>query len=251
MKKWRSNGLPQPAVLGKMFKSLKCSEGVVIFTGIRVSASSLKCTSQPVRTRSSRFGHRSGSPVSLLSGGIRSGSPVSMLSGVIRSGSPVTLLSGVIRSRILLPLLLLSSVAPGLSSAQVQARPQFNAAPATPQILCPTQVIGNRRIPKESVLARTYLQPGDVYDPAAIEQTFNSLWNTGYFEDVRIERVDEPKCIQLLIYVREKATIRAINYVGVNAVSVSDILDRFKKEHVPLTVESQFDYTKLQRAASA
>src|ERR1700761_6563730 len=225
MKKWRSNGLPQPAVLGKMFKSLKCSEGVVIFTGIRVSASSLKCTSQPVRTRSSRFGHRSGSPVSLL--------------------------SGVIRSRILLPLLLLSSAAPGLSSAQVQARPQFNAAPATPQILCPTQVIGNRRIPKESVLARTYLQPGDVYDPAAIEQTFNSLWNTGYFEDVRIERVDEPKCIQLLIYVREKATIRAINYVGVNAVSVSDILDRFKKEHVPLTVESQFDYTKLQRAASA
>ena len=235
MKKWRSNGLPQPAVLGKMFKSLKCSEGVVIFTGIRVSASSLKCTSQPVRTRSSRFGHRSGSPVSLLS-------------GVIRSGSPVSLLSGVIRSRILLPLLLLSSAAPGLSSAQVQARPQFNAAPATPQILCPTQVIGNRRIPKESVLARTYLQPGDVYDPAAIEQTFNSLWNTGYFEDVRIERVDEPKCIQLLIYVREKATIRAINYVGVNAVSVSDILDRFKKEHVPLTVESQFDYTKLKRA---
>src|ERR1700760_4140846 len=213
MKKWRSNGLPQPAVLGKMFKSLKCSEGVVIFTGIRVSASSLKCTSQPVRTRSSRFGHRSGSPVSLL--------------------------SGVIRSRILLPLLLLSSVAPGLSSAQVQARPQFNAAPATPQILCPPQGIGNRRIPKESVLARTYLQPGDVYDPAAVEQTFNSLWNTGYFEDVRIERVDEPKCIQLLIYVREKPTIRAINYTGLNVVSVSDVLDRFKKEKVGVTVESQ------------
>ena len=82
------------------------------------------------------------------------------------------------------------------------------------------------------MLARTYLQPGDVYDPAAVEQTFNSLWNTGYFDDVRIERVDEPKCIQLLIYVREKPTIRAINYTGLNAVTVSDVLDRFKKEKV-------------------
>ena len=167
-----------------------------------------------------------------------------------RPGSPVSLLAGVIcSSRVLFPLLLLSSITPGLAHAQVQARPQFQAAPSsTPQILCPTQVIGNRRIPKESVLARTYLQPGDVYDPAAVEQTFNSLWNTGYFDDVRIERLDEPKCIQLLIYVAEKPTIRAINYTGLNAVSVSDVLDRFKKEHVQLSVESQYDPTKLKRA---
>ncbi|HEY4009888.1 MAG TPA: outer membrane protein assembly factor BamA [Acidobacteriaceae bacterium] len=147
-------------------------------------------------------------------------------------------------------LLLLASLLPALPTlhAQVQARPQFNAAPSTPQVLCPTEVVGNRRIPKESILARTYLQPGDVYDPAAVEQTFNSLWNTGYFDDVRIERVDEPKCIQLLIYVREKPTIRAIQYTGLNAVSQSDVLDRFKKEKVGLTVESQYDPTKIKRA---
>jgi outer membrane protein insertion porin family len=143
----------------------------------------------------------------------------------------------------------LSSLTPALARAQVAAQPQFTAAPsATPQILCPVQVIGNRRIPKESVLARTYLQPGDVYDPAAVEQTFNSLWNTGYFDDVRIERVDEPKCVQLLIYVREKPTIRAVNYVGLNSFSVSDALERFKKEKVQVSVESQFDETKIKRA---
>jgi outer membrane protein insertion porin family len=153
-----------------------------------------------------------------------------------------------IRDLVLLPLLLLSSLIPGLARAQVAARPQFTAGPTTPQILCPVQVIGNRRIPKESVLARIYLQPGDVYDPAAVEQSFNSLWNTGYFDDVRIERVDDPKCIQLTIFVREKPTIRAINYTGLNAVSVSDVLDRFKKEKVQLSVESQYDPTKLKRA---
>ena len=51
-----------------------------------------------------------------------------------------------------------------------------------------------------------------------------------------------------MIYVREKPTIREINYKGLNAVSVSDVLDRFKKAKVGLTVESQYDPTKVKRA---
>ena len=110
------------------------------------------------------------------------------------------------------------------------------------------QVIGNRRIPKESVLARLFSRPGDPYDPAIVERDFNSLWNTGYFDDVRIERTDEANCIQLLVYVREKPTIGEIAYRGLNAVSQSDVLDRFKKEKVGLSVESQYDPTRIKRA---
>ncbi|HEY6376324.1 MAG TPA: outer membrane protein assembly factor BamA, partial [Edaphobacter sp.] len=116
------------------------------------------------------------------------------------------------------------------------------------QVLCQPQVVGNRRIPKESVLARLFSHQGDLYDPLVVERDFNSLWNTGYFDDVRIERVDTPKCVQLVIYVREKPTIREINYKGVNAVSQSDILERLKKEKVGLSVESQYDPTKIKRA---
>ena len=47
------------------------------------------------------------------------------------------------------------------------------------------RVIGNRRIPKETVLARLFTHPGDTYDPVSIERDFNSLWNTGYFDDLR------------------------------------------------------------------
>jgi outer membrane protein insertion porin family len=131
--------------------------------------------------------------------------------------------------------------------AQVQARPAYSA-PATPQILCQTQVIGNRRIPKESVLARLFSRPGDTFDAAVVERDFNSLWNTGYFDDVRIEKVEEPTCVQLIVYVRERPTIREIDYKGLNAVSQSDVLERFKKAKVPLSVESQYDPTKIKRA---
>ncbi len=123
------------------------------------------------------------------------------------------------------------------------------AAPgATPEVIDDIRVIGNRRIPKETVLARLYSHRGDTYDPITVERDFNSLWNTGYFSNVRIEREDTPKGVTLNIYVKEKPTIREINPKGLNSVSWSDVLDRFKKEKVGLTVESQYDPTKVERA---
>jgi len=109
------------------------------------------------------------------------------------------------------------------------------------------RVIGNRRIPKETILARLFTHPGDTYDPLSIERDFNSLWNTSYFDDLRIEREDTEKGIILNVFVREKPTIREINYKGLNAISQSDVLDRLKKEKVGFSVESQYDPAKIKR----
>jgi outer membrane protein insertion porin family len=93
-----------------------------------------------------------------------------------------------------------------------------------------------------------FTRPGDVYDAAALDRDFNSLWNTGYFDDIRFEREDTQKGVVIHVYVTEKPTIREIKYTGLNAVSQSDVLDRFKKEKVGLTQESQYDPTKVKRA---
>src|SRR3984885_9083034 len=120
---------------------------------------------------------------------------------------------------------------------------------AQPNTIVAIRVIGNRRIPKETVLARLFTHQGDAYDPATIERDFNSLWNTGYFENLQIAREDTPKGIVLDVIVKEKPTIREINYKGLNSVSTSDVLDRFKKEHVTgFSVESPYDPTRLARA---
>jgi len=109
-------------------------------------------------------------------------------------------------------------------------------------------VHGNRRIPADTVKSRIFTRIGDVYDLVALERDFNSLWNTGYFEDIRFEREQTPKGWVLHIYVKERPTIREINYTGLSAVSTSDILDRFKERKVGLTVESQYDPTRIKRA---
>ncbi len=110
------------------------------------------------------------------------------------------------------------------------------------------RVIGNREIPKETVLARMFSRVNETYDPLTVERDFNSLWNTGYFENVRIEKEDTAKGVILDVYVTEKPTIRDIKYKGLNSVTESDVLDRFKKEKVGISVESKYDPTRIAHA---
>ncbi len=126
----------------------------------------------------------------------------------------------------------------------------FLAAPALAQqdLIVEIRIHGNHRIPADTVRARIFTKAGDVYDTAAIERDFNALWNTGYFEDIRIEREQAAKGWVLHIYVKERPTIREINYSGLSAVSTSDVLDRFKERKVALSVESQYDPTKVKKA---
>ncbi len=119
---------------------------------------------------------------------------------------------------------------------------------AQSDIISEINVQGNRRIPTETIKARIFTHPGDIYDPAALERDFNSLWNTGYFDDIRFMREQTSKGWRLIIQVKEKPSIFEINYVGLSTVSTSDVLDRFKEAKVGLAVESQYDPTKVKKA---
>jgi len=119
---------------------------------------------------------------------------------------------------------------------------------AQQEIVTQIRVIGNRQIPKETILARMFSHINDPYDPLTVERDFNSLWNTGYFENLRIEKEESPKGVILDVYVTEKPTIREINYKGLNSVTQSDVLDRFKKEKVGISVESKYDPTRVAHA---
>ena len=110
------------------------------------------------------------------------------------------------------------------------------------------RIHGNRRIPADTIKGRMFTHAGDVYDQAALERDFNALWNTGYFDDVRLEREQTDKGWLIHVYVKEKPTIREIKYEGLNSVSQSDVLDKFKERKVGLSQESQYDPTRVKKA---
>jgi len=113
------------------------------------------------------------------------------------------------------------------------------------------EFIGNRRVRNDTLRARLFVRPGDPYNEETLRRDFQGLWNTGFFEDIRLRVQDAPdgpgKKI-VIFELKERPLIRRIRYDGIHSISESDILDRFKERKVGLTVESQLEPTKIKKA---
>jgi outer membrane protein insertion porin family len=111
--------------------------------------------------------------------------------------------------------------------------------------------VGNRRVRSDTLKARIFTRDGDPYNEETLRRDFQALWNTQFFEDVKLRVEDSAKRADakvIIFEVKERPQIRRIRYEGAHSVSESDILDRFKERKVGLSVESQFDPTKIKKA---
>jgi outer membrane protein insertion porin family len=132
-----------------------------------------------------------------------------------------------------------------------QRQPARTAAPANTTTIERIEFQGNRRIRSETLRARIFSRPGDPLSEEALRRDFHALWNTQYFEDMRLEiedSPDKPNQKIVIFYVTERPVIRRIVYKGNKSVTESDILDRFKDRKVGLSIESQFDPTRIKKA---
>jgi len=111
--------------------------------------------------------------------------------------------------------------------------------------------LGNRRIRTDTLKARIFSREGDPYNEETLRRDFQALWNTQFFEDVKLrveDSPDGPNHKNIIFDIKERPVIRRIRYDGMHSISESDILDRFKERKVGLTVESQFDPTRIKKA---
>jgi outer membrane protein insertion porin family len=129
---------------------------------------------------------------------------------------------------------------------------QQSQGPGTTQYVISKIIFeGNRRIRRDTLMARIFSRVGDPYNVEAVRRDFQALWNTQFFEDIRLEVENDPDQANgkiLVFYVQERPIIRRIEYKGNKSITESDILDAFKQAKVGLSVESQFDPTKVKRA---
>jgi outer membrane protein insertion porin family len=149
----------------------------------------------------------------------------------------------------------------GLSapSAAAQAEPSANPAPQAPQTqqgqstltIERIDFVGNRRIRRDILQNRISSRAGDPVSAATLDRDYHALWNTNYFDDVKLSIEDSPSDPNkkiIIFTVKERPTIRRIAYKGNKSVSESDILDAFKDRKVGLTQDSPFDPTKVKKA---
>ncbi|HYW45485.1 MAG TPA: outer membrane protein assembly factor BamA [Bryobacteraceae bacterium] len=142
---------------------------------------------------------------------------------------------------------------------QQPAQPQMEAPkptvqappPATGQTIEAIEFRGARRVPQDTLKAMIYSKAGDIFSEDALRRDFMALWNTSRFDDIRLETEPGKTGLIVTFVVTERRVIRSINYEGIHTVTVSEILDRFKERKVGLSVESQYDPDKVQRAVVA
>jgi len=146
-------------------------------------------------------------------------------------------------------------LAPGFSAQSLSGPQSPRGAASAPSAGTPTieriEFQGNRRIRSETLRARIFSRPGDAVNEDALRRDFHALWNTQYFEDIRLEiedSADKPNQKIIVFYLTERPIVRRIEYKGNKSVSESDILDRFKDRKVGLSIESQFDPTRIKKA---
>jgi outer membrane protein insertion porin family len=107
---------------------------------------------------------------------------------------------------------------------------------------------GSRRVPQDTLRALILTKRGDNYDEDTLRRDFMALWNTGRFDDIRLEREAGESGWVIRFNLVERRVVRTIKYEGNKSITISEILDRFKERKVGLSVETQYDPNRVQRA---
>ncbi len=134
------------------------------------------------------------------------------------------------------------------SPAATRAAPLARPGQPPQNVIEAIEFRGARRVRQDTLQALIFSKKGDRFDEDNLHRDFVALWNSGRFDDLRIEREPGKEGWIVRFVVVERPVVRTIKYEGNKSVSVSDILDRYKDRKVGLVVESQYDPNKVQRA---
>ena len=97
--------------------------------------------------------------------------------------------------------------------------PQVEQATPEISIIGRIAVIGNERIEPSTIASYLAVRVGDYFDPAKIDQSLKSLYSTGLFSDVTMEKDGN----SLIIRVEESPIINRVIYEGNNKLDREDL----------------------------
>src|SRR5690349_14647903 len=127
---------------------------------------------------------------------------------------------------------------------------------AAPQTTAPkiesVEVRNNRRIPGDTIKYNIQTKAGDTLNPDVIRRDIKTLYAQGYFDDIRVdEEPGKSGGVIVVFTVQEKRMVRSIDFVGINTISKSDILDKLKERKIGISQESPYDPSKIRRVEGA
>src|SRR4029077_17662567 len=97
------------------------------------------------------------------------------------------------------------------------------APPSAPSgdVIVSIEFRGARRVPQETLRALISTKTGDIFNQDALRRDFMALWNTGRFDDVRLETETAKTGLIVRFVVTERPIVRTIKYENLKSVSQS------------------------------
>ena len=106
------------------------------------------------------------------------------------------------------------------------------------------RVEGLQRISAGTVFNYLPIKTGDTIDETATAEAIRSLFKTGFFKDIRIEREGET----LVVFVTERPAIASVDFAGNEDVDTEDLVEQLKQiEFAEGRVFNQADFDRVKQ----
>jgi outer membrane protein insertion porin family len=111
-------------------------------------------------------------------------------------------------------------------------------------------ITGNISVARDTIRVYLGINPGDPYVPTAVQSNFTNLWQTGLFDDIRIEaEKGEKGGVALKVTVKERPRIGSVEYRGNKELQTSKITEALEGEKIDLHIGSTVEQSLIKRAA--
>src|SRR2546423_766672 len=152
------------------------------------------------------------------------------------------------------------TIAPRPDSGRIvpEPTPRLSTAPARPttgelagQPVERFEAVGNTTVASDTIRVYLGITPGEPYAPDQIQKNFLNLWQTGLFDDIRIEAERGDSGVIVRAIVKERPRIGSVEYRGNKDLNNSKINEALERDKIDLHVGNTIEQTLVQRAAEA
>ena len=109
------------------------------------------------------------------------------------------------------------------------------------------QIEGNKKVSRETIQFYMKSREGGIYDPDKLKEDFKALWETGFFENIRIEDENgaNGKIVRLILV--ENPLISSVTYKTGKKVKESDINEKLQSSNIILQAFSYYSPAKIRK----
>lgn len=121
----------------------------------------------------------------------------------------------------------------------------------TNQVIERFEAVGNTSVASDTIRVYLGVSPGDAYNPEIIQKNFQNLWQTGLFDDIRIEADQGDSGVVVRAIVKERPRIASVEYRGNKELNAQKVGEALERDKIDLHVGNTIEQTLVRRAAES